>query len=246
MTGKPMLKLYDVDPALDALGGSRESAKVAIALAETGADYEIEYLDRARDMRPADGYFKTHINPMGTVPTLLDGDFVLLESGAILRYLADKYPGAQLLPDDEQGKARAQQWLMWEGTFYCMGLINLCMYQPARQRDPGAFAAVSPVQPDDSPRTQAERSAALAHVASRNQLLDSALAKSEYIANNRYSIADIALGVHVGMSAGLIDIDLRPYPNIVAWLHRLEARPAWAGNTVFASDMQVNREKGLI
>jgi len=241
-----MLKLYDIDPQSDPLGGSRESAKVAVALQETGAKFEIEYLDRIKDMRPEDGFFKTHVNPMGTTPTLVDDEFVLLESGAILRYLADKFPEAELLPQDPQGKAKVQQWVMWEGTFYCMALINLCMFQPVRETDPGAFGNVSPLQPDDSPRTQAERQAAIAHVAHRNGVLDKALADSDYVANNTYSIADIALGVHVGMSAGLIGIDLKPYPNIVAWLHRLEARPAWQANSVFTADMQANRDQKLI
>ena len=53
------------------------------------------------------------LNPNHKIPTLVDGDFVLLESSAIMLYLAGKKPGNDLVPDEPQARARMMQWLFW-------------------------------------------------------------------------------------------------------------------------------------
>src|SRR5262249_42311885 len=55
------------------------------------------------------------LNPMGKVPVLVDGDFVLTESVAITRYLATLVPNG-LVPADARGKARMGQWTSWAIT----------------------------------------------------------------------------------------------------------------------------------
>jgi len=238
-----MIKLYHVTPEGDPLHGSREAAKAAIALRETGADFEIENLSRVKDMRPVDGHYKTKINPMGTVPALDHDGFMLLESAAIMNYVAELFPDSGLLPDTAQGRGKARQWVMWEGTCYCLALCNLCMLHPVKEIDAPAFEAIFPFRPGDN--VASEQQIAYEQFAHRNGVLDSALAGKDYIANNRYSIGDIALGAHVPL-AGILDFDLKSYANIVAWLHRLEQRPAWQQEAVFTGDMQMLRDKNLI
>jgi glutathione S-transferase len=65
---------------------SGNALKVRFLLAELGLDYEIVEVPRPRP-RP-DWYLE--LNPAGGVPTLVDGDLVLSESNAILRYLAQR------------------------------------------------------------------------------------------------------------------------------------------------------------
>lgn len=238
-----MLKLYHVTPQGDPLHGSREAAKAAIALRESGADFEIENMSRVKDMRPPDGYYKTQINPMGTVPALDHDGFLLLESAAIMNYVAELFPDSGLLPDSTQGRAKARQWVMWEGTCYCLALCNLCMLHPVKDVDAPAFEAIYPFRPDAS--HQEELALAYEQFAHRHSVLEQNLQGQDYVANNQYSIGDIALGAHVAL-AGLLDFDLKPYPNICAWLQRLEARPAWQQEAVFTGDMQMIRDKGLI
>lgn len=54
------------------------------------------------------------LNPMGKVPVLVDGDFSLWESNAILSYLARKFPQTHSLPEDVRGRADVDRWLHWQ------------------------------------------------------------------------------------------------------------------------------------
>ena len=237
------MKLYHVLPEGDPLGGSRETEKVAIALRETDAEFEIINLSRERDMRPADGWYKRDVNPMGTVPALDDDGFVILESGNLLRYVADKYPQAKLLPEDPKLKARAQQWVLWENTAWGLALINLFYVHPAKEIDLAPFEAIMPFRGAKDP--DLELKIAYEQVAHRLGVFDRALAGNDYIANNQYSIADIALGPHIAL-VSMVDVDLKPFHNVVAWLRRVGEKPAWQAEPGFIADFNGCVEKGLI
>lgn len=58
------------------------------------------------------------LNPNHKIPTLVDGDFSLWESGAIMAYLAEKKPGNALTPADPQGRAKVAQWVYWNGAHW--------------------------------------------------------------------------------------------------------------------------------
>jgi len=77
------------------------------ALAEIGVEYELVLIDR--DEAQTDSAYLA-LNPLGVVPTLVDGDLVLGESAAILLYLADRYPEAKLAPED---RAQFYRWLVF-------------------------------------------------------------------------------------------------------------------------------------
>src|SRR5262245_24274615 len=75
---------------------SFNTLKIRFALAEIGAPYEFKPVDLAKgESRTADFI---RINAHGKVPVLVDGDFALPESDAILWYLGEKYADAGLLP----------------------------------------------------------------------------------------------------------------------------------------------------
>ena len=77
------------------------------ALAEIGVAYELVRVER--DEAQSDpGYLA--LNPLGVVPTLVDGDVVLNESAAILLYLADRFPEARLAPPE---RAQFYRWLVF-------------------------------------------------------------------------------------------------------------------------------------
>lgn len=78
-----------------------------IVLEWIGKPYETERLTREQTKEPA--YLK--LNPAGAVPTLVDGDFILTQSAAILDYLADINPDAKLIGDTPKARAETRRWL---------------------------------------------------------------------------------------------------------------------------------------
>lgn len=74
------------------------------ALAESGAAYRLVEIDR--DTAQADEEYR-RLNPLGVVPTLVDGDVVVSESAAIMLYLVDRFPQARLAPADRADLYRA-------------------------------------------------------------------------------------------------------------------------------------------
>jgi len=78
-----------------------------IVLEWIGKPYETERLTREQTKEPA--YLK--LNPAGAVPTLVDGDFVLTQSAAILDYLAELNPEAGLMGDTPRARAETRRWL---------------------------------------------------------------------------------------------------------------------------------------
>jgi glutathione S-transferase len=74
------------------------------ALAELGLDYEL--VEIGRDEAQSSAEYRA-LNPLGVVPTLVDGDLVLTESVAILLHLADRFPEGRLAPADRT------QWYRW-------------------------------------------------------------------------------------------------------------------------------------
>lgn len=78
-----------------------------IALEWIGQPYEAEAVSRQALKEPA----FLALNPVGSVPVLVDDDMVLTQSSAILEYLADKYPAAKLMPTDMKERAQTRRWL---------------------------------------------------------------------------------------------------------------------------------------
>jgi glutathione S-transferase len=93
-------------PRLYGRPGSASMAPHA-ALAEIGIPYELVFIERD-DAQARPDYLA--LNPLGTVPTLVDGELVLTESAAILLHLADRHPQAQLTPAD---RADFYRWLIF-------------------------------------------------------------------------------------------------------------------------------------
>lgn len=212
-----MIKVYHTPRDGDPYGGARNSNKILLALDEIGERYEVQAMNRLEQVRPVDAPYRK-LNPNGVVPTVDDDGFVLWESGAILRYLADSRPGKGLMPEDLKGRAHAQQWLTWEGATLAPALLNLFFSMMA--------------QPPNEQATAAARAGYLGGL----DILDAQLAGKDYVAGP-FSVADIALGSLTALSFGL-GLDLSGHKNVLGWLRRLRARPAFARNEIFAADLQ--------
>ena len=105
-----MLKLY---------GGTRTRASIIEwYLQELGIPYEFVLLDMQSGEHLQPEYLK--INPMGKVPALVDGDFQIWESGAILLYLADKYSKTPLSPEE---RGILSQWIFFANATLGPGIF---------------------------------------------------------------------------------------------------------------------------
>jgi glutathione S-transferase len=105
-----MLKLY---------GGARSRASIVHwYLEELGVPYEFVLLDMAAGEHRKEDFFA--INPFGKVPTIVDGDLKLWESGAILLYLAEKYAK---VPLSLERKSIFAQWILFANATLGPGLF---------------------------------------------------------------------------------------------------------------------------
>jgi glutathione S-transferase len=82
-----------------------------IALEEAGDRFELSRVDLAANQQNSAEFLR--VNPKARVPTLTDGDWVLTEAPAILRYIAARHPAAGLWPWDPRQEARCAEWLAW-------------------------------------------------------------------------------------------------------------------------------------
>lgn len=156
------------------------------------------------------------LNPNGKVPVLLDGDFVLTECSAILKYLAE-VAGSPLYPADGQGRARVNERMDWFNT----GFSHCANYGLA-------YPALSPMFRLDSPEAQAMvEHRAREQTARLFELLDQHLiGDSRFVCGDELTIADCLGGAYVSLM-DLVEYDLRPYPNVSRWMASLRALPAW-------------------
>src|SRR5882724_8847780 len=111
-----MMKLY-----MNAL--SPNVRRVRLTAAVLGLPLEENTLDLARGEQRSPEYLV--LNPNGAIPTLVDGDFVLTESRAIMQYLAAKQPGAGLVPRDEMARADVTRWQFWDAAHFSPQLGTL-------------------------------------------------------------------------------------------------------------------------
>lgn len=148
------------------------------------------------------------LNPMGLVPTILDGDFVLWESNAILRYLGRKHSRGALYPTDPGQIAMGDRWMDWQ----------LAHLNPAFRP---VFRGLTRVKVEDRDMVAIDR--ARDEMARLVAMLDRCLERTDFLAGPNFSIYDIAIGVQAYRWFKL-DIKREPYPAFEAWYERLARR----------------------
>ena len=100
------MKLYGFPPT--------RSIRVLWMLRELGVDFEFVNVDLVAGAHRRPEFLA--LNPAGKVPVLVDGDFVLTESVAIVLYLAEKYADKGLLPTKLEARAQVNHWLLFTAT----------------------------------------------------------------------------------------------------------------------------------
>ncbi|XOV90808.1 MAG: glutathione S-transferase family protein [Pseudomonadota bacterium] len=180
--------------------------KVSIMLEETGQSYEVHPVDITRNEQFSERFLR--IAPNNRIPAIVDNSngMTLMESGAILMYLANK-TGMLLPHHGTTAYWRVIEWLMWQ-----MGGVGPMLGQAHHflkyNRGKSEYA-------EERYFTEAKR---------LYGVLDKRLARNRYIAGD-YSIADIATWPWVSRFEWQ-SIDLRDYPAVMRWYLELAERPA--------------------
>lgn len=185
--------------------------KVVWAAQELGLDFERIDAGRAFGNTQTAEYL-SH-NPNGSIPLIDDGGFMLWESNVIVRYLCAKHNGPSLYPQDLQARFNAERWMDWQQAHLNPAGRDAFVQwfrTPADQRDTALIAkSVSSTEP---------------YLA----MVEQQLGKTEFMAGNHFTMADIPMGCEIHRWWGLPQT--RPaYPHIERWYARMQARPASRG-----------------
>ena len=170
------------------------------ALEEAGVPYELKVVDIMKGEQKQPDVLSR--NPMGKLPTLVDGDLVVTEAAAIALYLADRYAPGQLAPalDDP----RRGTYLRW--SFFAPSVI-----------EPAVMAKHSGWQVKDVAAGWGTYEAMIAAA-------EGAIAKGPFLLGERFSMADVVFGGTLRFMIGFKQIE--PSPAFASYVERLDARPA--------------------
>jgi glutathione S-transferase len=147
-------------------------------------------------------------NPNARIPVLEDGELVLWESNAIVRYIAAAYAPGTLWPEDPKARARADMWMDW-ASLNLLAAMTPPFWQlirtPEDKRDPAAI---------EEGRQKTEALLAI---------LDEHLGRHPFVGGESFTMGDIAVGV-CAHRWQLLPIAREGRPNVERWLAGLRRR----------------------
>lgn len=156
------------------------------------------------------------MNPMGKVPVLRDGEVVMFEAAAILRYLGAAYGDDRFYPVDPRRRGPLDTWAEWGKNTFTEVVLRLFYHlvrQRPEQRDPAYY------------QTAIEALVPLAGI------LNARLQDRAHIGGDDFTFADIACG-HILHRYFTLDWPRPDMPALAAYYERLQARPAYRGHAM--------------
>jgi glutathione S-transferase len=221
------------------------AAKVRITLAEKGKKKGVDWDGPLLNLHKGDQFDPayTKLNPNAVVPTLVDGDRVVIESTIINEYLEDLFPEPRLRPDDPYGRACMRLWTRQEESVHeeVNTLTIALVFRPGELARPAAEREARLAQRPDPDKRAKWRAlleegvdSPLVEKSLRRFVrlfadIDAALAARRWLLGERYSLADIGLTAYIDrldqlQLAGLWE----DFPRVADWLARVRARPSFA------------------
>ncbi len=201
------MKLYSYEE-------SGNSYKIRLLLSFLDLTYEKFDVDLMADAQHQPAYLA--VNRRGEVPALIDGDVELVDSMAILIYLAAKFDKNRTwYPETPERMAEVAQWLAFAASWVQYGVFSA--------RAIISFGIAANGMPHDfdanvkEGQMRGQRSL---------EILDDHLADRQWLALDRPTIADIAVFPYVAL-APMGDIPLSPYPAVEAWIGRFKQLPGF-------------------
>lgn len=166
------------------------------------------------------------MNPNRLVPVLQDGELILWESHAIVRYVAATYGAGTLWPEDAAKRAIVDQWMDWVATTFQPAWIDLfwtTVRTPLSKRNPELIKNHLDV------------------TIAAFRILDTRLADVPFLAGDNLSGADIVAGAAL-FRWTTMEIERPALPNVEAWHKRLMERPAFVKGVCISYEDLVARE----
>lgn len=187
------------------------SAKVRIALAEKGIDYDIREIpwSRATLWGPKPEEFLA-VSPLGKVPVLVDGDVTVYDSTLICEYLEDRYPTPPLFPAGAAQRARCRR-LEEEAD-------------QAMAHDVTALVQEIFTKTDDTTRDMQRVADATAALGRTYEALERELEGRHYLCD-AFTIADIATFMVIGFASTLGTAPGPTHTKLNGWVERVRNRP---------------------
>ena len=231
-----MLTLYDGTTSVCAI-------KVRLALHEKGVPFRSHNIDLRAGGQFDPDYL--NLNPNAVVPTLLDGEAVILESSVILHYVDDTHPEPSLLPLDAHARARMRLWMKRVDDIVhpsIGSLTHATAYRPAFMRlsKEGRVERLAKI-PDENRRMRfaavyeqgLKAPVVIGAVKAVNTLMrdmEAALAETEFLAGPTYSLADCAVTpyAHRLFDLGLLGLWALDCPNLFRWYAAIRQRANFA------------------
>jgi glutathione S-transferase len=190
--------------------GISQSDRAVWLCEELGIDYELKLYERDPVTRAAPPAYKA-LHPAGTAPIITDGDLALGESGAILDYIIGRYGNGRLaVTSDQPNFADYLYWFHFaNGSMMPTALGELVVTMVTGRRD--------------APGTEGFRARADAAFA----MVEQRLGEAAYFAGDEFTAADIMMHYPLTSMRRPVPRDISGYPNLLAYLQRIGARPAY-------------------
>jgi glutathione S-transferase len=197
---------------LHTVPGSPNSRTVEAVILHLDLEVEIRHHDLfAGELRRPD-YLA--INPNAKVPTLVDGDFTLWESMAIMQYLADKTVDNTLLPRNPRARADISRWQCWAGLYFNSGLGTL------------AFETVAKPRRNAGPPDAAMVEQACATLSRFAPVLDAHMDGRKYLVDDQLTLADYSMAA-LEQYVTLVPFNFAPYRHIHTYFERMRQSEHW-------------------
>jgi glutathione S-transferase len=189
--------------------GKSQSERIVWLCEELEIPYELEHTVRdARTMLAPAEYKALH--PIGAAPVITDGDLVLAESGAIVDYIMAKYGKGRLtVAPDDPAFAQFLYWFHFANGTLQAAMGRLMLLNRAKLADDNPVLAASKARVDRA-----------------FDLVDARAREAEYLAG-AFTTADIMMGFSLTTMRYFQPYDLARWPNVVKYLARIGARPAY-------------------
>ena len=188
--------------------GVSQSERIVWLCEELAAPYQLVNYERDKITRLAPPEYKA-LHPFGTAPVIVDGAVVLAESAAVMEYIIARYGKGRLAvrPD----APNYPDYLFW------FHFANASMM-------PVQFAGAIKPSADENPRMKISRE----RCERSWRMVEARLGAVPYFAGEEFTAADIIMTFVLTTMRVFVPRDISGYPNVLAYLQRIGARPAYS------------------